>query len=137
MNSFRKKWWYGFFAMKCPRCHHGNLFTRRNPYDLKHLGDMPERCPECGQIYFPEVGFYWGSMYISYAVTVFFSLVNVVLLWLIFGFDLWLIIVGNAVLLFAGLPLYYRYSRAIWLKVFVPFSEEAFNEAEEKSAGHA
>jgi hypothetical protein len=134
MSSLRKKWWYAFITMKCPRCRHGSLFTHRNPYNLKHLGDMPQHCPVCGQTYFPEVGFYWGAMYVSYGVTVFVSAVNVALIWSIFGFHLWFTLIENTLLLFAGLPLFYRYSRAIWLSVFVRFSDEAFELAEKKEA---
>lgn len=130
MKSWKRKWWYAFVRMKCPRCYHGDLFTRRNPYNLAHLGDMPSHCPVCGQMYFPEVGFYWGAMYISYGVTVFFSGVNMVLIWLFFGFDLWALLIGNTLLLLAAMPLYYRYSRAIWLNVFVRFSKEEFAKAE-------
>jgi len=132
-KSIRRKWWYSLLFMKCPRCHHGNLFNDPNPYHLKHITDMPPKCAVCGQIYFPEVGFYWGAMYMSYGLTVFFSGVNVAMLWLIFGFSLYGLVIGNAVLLLAGLPLYYRYSRAVWLMFFVSFSNEAFDMAELKS----
>ena len=65
-------------------------------------------------------------------LTVFFSAFNVALLWLIFGFNMWGLVIGNAILLLAGLPLYYRYARAVWLMFFVRFSKEVFNEAEMK-----
>lgn len=95
---------------------------------------MPQRCAVCGQIYFPEVGFYWGAMYISYGLTVLFSAINVGLLWLLFGFNMWLLIIGNAILLLAGMPLFYRYSRAIWLMFFVSFDQETFERTRKNSA---
>jgi hypothetical protein len=134
MKSFARKWWYAVLYMKCPRCHHGNLFTDPNPYHLKHITDMPKNCLVCNEIYFPEVGFYWGAMYISYALTVLFSGINVLLLWLIIGFNLYGLVIGNALLLLAGLPIYYRYSRAVWLTMFVRFSNEAFDEAERQKS---
>jgi hypothetical protein len=132
-KSVKRKWWYALLFMKCPRCHHGNLFNDPNPYHLKHITDMPRHCAVCNQVYFPEVGFYFGAMYMSYGLTVFFSGVNVALLWLVFGFSMYGLVIGNAVLLLAGLPLYYRYSRAVWLMFFTSFSNEAFDAAELKS----
>jgi len=134
MKSYKRRWWYALLFMKCPKCHHGNLFNDPNPYHLKHITDMPQRCAVCGQIYFPEVGFYWGAMYISYGLTVLFSAINVGLLWLLFGFNMWLLIIGNAILLLAGMPLFYRYSRAIWLMFFVSFDQETFERTRKNSA---
>jgi hypothetical protein len=121
--------------MKCPRCRVGKLFTTANPYRLNKLSDMPKTCPCCGVSYFPEIGFYWGAMYISYGLTVLFSIVNVLLLWWLFGFNLTAWLTGNALLLLLGFPLYYRYSRAIWLSAFVYYREEAHAAAVKKCGG--
>jgi len=104
-----------------------------NPYGLRHLSDMPVDCPACGQPFELETGFYWGAMYISYILTVFFSGFNVFLLWLLFGLELWALIIGNAVLLGIAFPLYFRYARVLWLQFNVRFSKEAFNKAEAQS----
>ena len=77
---------YSFLFMKCPRCHHGDMFTNKNPYALRELSHMPLQCPACGQPFVIETGFYWGAMYISYILTVFFSAINVLVLWFLFGF---------------------------------------------------
>lgn len=124
---------YAFLFMKCPCCHHGDMFKTKNPYRLKDLSNMPANCPICGQSFFPETGFYWGAMYMSYILTVLFSIINVTLIWLIFGFHLWALIIGNIVLLVLAFPLFFRYSRVIWLQLNVPFRKEAFNAAEARA----
>ena len=54
---------------KCPKCHKGNLFINSNPYKLSGLHKMPKYCPDCGQSFEPEPGFYTGAMYVNYAFT--------------------------------------------------------------------
>ena len=60
----------GMWKMKCPNCRKGDLFQTKNPWILSKLDSMPPRCPVCNQSYFPEVGFYYGAMYISYMVSI-------------------------------------------------------------------
>ena len=55
---------------KCPRCREGKLFTSSNPYDLSNITKMNDHCPVCGQQTEIEVGFYYGTGYVSYALTV-------------------------------------------------------------------
>ena len=60
---------YSVFRMKCPRCHEGDFFIS-HPYNLKKAGDIHENCPNCGLKYSKEPGFYYGAMYVSYALGV-------------------------------------------------------------------
>ena len=39
---------------------------------------MPKRCPECNQPYELELGFWYGTGYVSYAMTVAFSFTSLV-----------------------------------------------------------
>jgi len=58
---------------RCPHCRQGNMFKDENPYHLKRLFAMNEKCPVCGQRTELEPGFYYGTAYVSYALTVAFS----------------------------------------------------------------
>lgn len=87
---------------------------------------MPKSCPVCGQPTEIEVGFYYGTGYVSYALTVALSLVTFVLWFIIIGmsvddnrFFYWLIF--NAVLLVFMQPYLMRLSRTIWLTFFVRY----------------
>lgn len=42
---------------------------------------MPAACSVCGQAFEPEVGFYWGAMYVSYGFSTFIVAIVVVLLY--------------------------------------------------------
>ena len=104
--------------LKCPRCGEGDLFEDGNPYNLGKLADMPKRCPSCDQVFEPEAGFYYGAMWISYAVGVFLSLILVGLLVLIRVPVLYAFLAVVAFhLLFS--PYLFRLSRSVWLSFYV------------------
>jgi len=114
------------FGNKCPRCRKGNLFVSRNPYKLKTVTKMPEHCPVCGQETVLEPGFYYGTGFVSYGLSVLFSVIS---------FMLWAITIGvsfrdNRVFWWMGIniavtiliqPLLMRLSRSIWIAFFVRY----------------
>jgi hypothetical protein len=120
---------YSFLFMKCPHCHTGDMFIDKNPYNLKYLSKMPEQCPKCSQSFFPEVGFYWGAMYMSYGLTVFSSVINVLLIGYFSNWNLLLMVLGNTAILLLSNPVFYRYARVLWLQVNTPFSKEELEKA--------
>lgn len=113
---------------KCPRCRKGDLFIERNPYKLSSIMKMNEPCPVCGQPFELEVGFYYGSGYISYALSIALSVASLIAWWIFVGLSVndnrifyWLIF--NAVLLLSLQPLIMRLARAIWLSFFVRYDK--------------
>ncbi len=111
---------------KCPRCRKGNLFTSRNPYNLKKVTQMPEHCQVCGQATEVEIGFYYGTGYVSYGLSILISIVSF-LLWLgTVGISLhdnrifwWL--GANVALVILVQPLLMRLSRSIWIAFFIKY----------------
>ncbi|MBD2768165.1 DUF983 domain-containing protein [Hymenobacter sp. BT664] len=80
---------------------------------------MPAQCPVCGQAFEPEVGFYWGAMYISYGFsTLIVAVVGLLLYFLGHDPAVWVYVgvVAAAVLVFT--PLMFRYARAVMLYAF-------------------
>jgi uncharacterized protein (DUF983 family) len=115
-------------ACKCPRCRTGDMFITKNPWRLSSTMKMNKVCPACGQPLDIEVGFYYGSSYISYALTVAFSVVSFIAWWFTIGFALddnrvfwWLGL--NAVLLLLIQPYLMRVSRTGWLALFVRYNK--------------
>jgi uncharacterized protein (DUF983 family) len=111
---------------KCPRCREGHIYQEKSSYKLKSVVKMHEKCPVCGQPTEIEVGFYYGTGYVSYALSVAVCVFSFIAWWLLFGFSLddsrffwWL---GcNAVLLVALQPPLMRISRTLWLSWFVSY----------------
>ena len=60
---------YSILHMTCPQCHEGK-FLVSNVYDLKNVGDVRDECDVCHLKYEREPGFFYGAMYISYALGV-------------------------------------------------------------------
>lgn len=117
---------FNVFACKCPRCRRGDMFENKNPYALRTTMRMNRECPVCGQPFNIEVGFYYGSSYVSYAASVALSVATFVAWWVIIGFSLqdnrffyWLIF--NSVFLIAAQPYLMRLARTGWLMFFVRY----------------
>ncbi len=114
---------------KCPRCREGDLFLVKNPYDLKNNVKMHENCPVCGQATEIEVGFYYGTSYVSYAIGVVMTAVLFVVYWLLFGVSindnsLFYFLGINTVLLIGLQPPLMRLSRTLWLSWFVKYDSD-------------
>ncbi len=116
---------------KCPRCREGHLFTSKNAYNLKNSNyiKMNEKCPVCKQPTEIEVGFYYGTSYVSYSIGVVFSAITFILWWLLIGFSLddnrlfwWLGF--NAFLMIVIQPVFMRMSRSLWLSWFVNYDSD-------------
>ena len=123
---------------RCPRCRRGDIFQSKNAYALKgnRYMKMHEHCPICGQVTDLEVGFYYGTGYVSYFLTVFLSMISFALWWILIGISIndnrvfwWLGI--NTVVLILMQPLLMRFSRTLWLSWFVKYDENWENEKPE------
>ncbi len=89
---------------------------------------MHDHCPVCGQATDLEVGFYYGTGYVSYAVTIGLSIITFFLWWAIIGVSIndnrvfyWLGF--NTFLLIVLQPPLMRFSRTLWLGWFVKYDE--------------
>lgn len=133
MSEKQKNPGYLFSTMdnRCPRCRLGKLFVCRNPYKLSSTLKMEPHCPICGQPTEIEVGFYYGTAYVSYALTVAFSVFTLIAWWVLIGFSvqegdfrlLWWGIT-NGILLIVLQPVFMRLSRSLWLSWFVKFDPD-------------
>lgn len=132
---------YSIFRFKCPHCHEGEFFVDRNPYHLSTAGDLLDKCPVCERRYTPEPGFYYGGMYVSYALAVALCttlFVAMVVLWP--SAPIWAttaVVVGGLVLL---APWLYALSKTLWANLFMTYKGVALTEAErikaaERAAG--
>ena len=127
----RPSYFLSVLSNKCPRCRRGKLFKSGNAYDLKKSAyiKMNDKCPVCGQPTEIEVGFYYGTGYVSYAITVALSVATFIAWWVLIGFSIednrifyWLAI--NSVLLFVLQPVLMRLSRSVWLSWFVKYDKD-------------
>ncbi len=97
---------------------------------------MNEHCPVCGQVTDIEVGFYYGTGFVSYGLTIILSGITFLLWWLLIGISIndnrvfyWLGF--NTFLLIILQPPLMRFSRTLWLSMFVMYDK---NWEKEKAA---
>ncbi|MFT3884961.1 MAG: DUF983 domain-containing protein [Flavobacteriales bacterium] len=112
---------YSVLNFKCPYCHEGKFFVS-HPYDLKHVGDLLPECPCCHRRYSIEPGFYYGAMYVSYALGVAASVTTWVAC-LVLAPDMSIlaeVLLVAATMVFGG-PLFYALSKIIWANLFFPY----------------
>ncbi len=103
---------------KCPRCRQGDLFQLPLNKFLKNRS-MYNKCTVCNLAFEPEPGFYYGAMFISYAVSVAVSITSGLVLYNFFNDpDIWIYLLTVLFFMLLLSPLTYRYSRSLMLHIF-------------------
>ena len=101
------------------------MYVFRNPYQPGGLFKMHERCSCCQTKYKMEPSFFYGAMYVSYAVGVAIAIAVFLISSVFMDTSLpktFIAIVSTLVLL---LPVIIRLSRNIWINLFVSYHPEA------------
>lgn len=114
--------------MKCPNCRKGHMFTNKSILPLGKMLDMPDKCTVCGQKFELEVGFYYGTGYVSYALSVALFFFNLAWYWLIFGLSfqdnsMISYFITSTVIVVLLQPWLMRISRVIYLNMFVGYGK--------------
>jgi uncharacterized protein (DUF983 family) len=115
---------YSIFTSTCPVCHTGTLYKNSNAYKFSETLEMHERCTHCDIKFKIEPSFFYGAMYVSYAVGVAIAVAGFVIAYFFIGLSrlhTFFVITGTLVLL---LPIILRISRNIWINMFFTFDEE-------------
>ncbi len=118
---------YSIFKNKCPKCNEGDFFKDSNPFHLRNTMKMHINCSHCGFKYEIEPSFFYGAMYISYALTVALSIITFIILYQ-FDLSFMQIFIGIILALFIAAPLTLRFSRLIYSNVFVSYDPTYKNE---------
>ncbi|SHI69604.1 DUF983 domain-containing protein [Pseudozobellia thermophila] len=116
---------YSILTGTCPRCHNESMYLESNPYKMGHLFEMHERCSHCGLKYKMEPSFFYGAMYVSYAVGVAFAVAAFIIAFVFFGASLlntFFAIIGTLVVF---MPVIIRLSRNIWINFFIKYDKKA------------
>jgi uncharacterized protein (DUF983 family) len=117
---------------KCPKCRTGNLFVNKSSFRIKGFTDFNHNCPQCGEDFLREPGFYFGASYVSYGLTVaiwvaiYVALITFNAIGLIsytFSDNPWTFLIIGVVILLILLPAIYRLSRSLWISMFVKFKK--------------
>ena len=94
---------------------------------------MHENCPRCGQHFEIEIGFWWGAMYVAYALSSGALLIVGLISMLVLKLNEWQIlavILGTALI---GFSYNARIARSIWANVFIDFDPQALSSPKENA----
>ncbi|MBN8681784.1 MAG: DUF983 domain-containing protein [Chitinophagales bacterium] len=111
---------HSIFFVKCPRCQESRAFETGSWSFVKGT-DMRKRCPVCDLDYEPEPGYYYGSMFISYIWTAFFSLIFVAIFHWILGLGVWTAMGALGIFIAINFIYIFRISRMMWLNIHVKY----------------
>ncbi|MAX78817.1 MAG: DUF983 domain-containing protein [Crocinitomicaceae bacterium] len=124
---------YSVFTMTCPKCQETKIFKNGNPYNFSKIFDMPERCEKCGQKIEVEPGFFYGSMYVSYGVSVAYLVavwVAMMVLYPSFTTTEYLLVAITTLIILT--PYFFRLSRSVWINFFVNYDPDAIQKWEKE-----
>ncbi len=129
--AFKDTKFYSIAKNKCPHCHEGAFFNHSNPYNLTNFYEMDKSCKVCGEKYEREPGFYFGAMFVSYALNVAWFVAAWVATLVLIPEEENLLLIASIIVGFGLVmaPLTYRLSRLIWINIFVHY--EPFTSKEE------
>lgn len=128
-SNIKQNYLLSLLGNKCARCRTGKMFKNPLSVSIKKNMEMYDHCPTCGQPMEIEVGFYYGTGYVSYALTVAISVAVFVAYWVLIGISiddnsLYYYLAVNVLTLALLQPYLMRLSRAIWLSFFVKYDQD-------------
>ncbi|WP_031425564.1 DUF983 domain-containing protein [Flavimarina sp. Hel_I_48] len=103
---------------KCPNCNEGEIFKSKGNIFLFKMPKMNVRCKNCNYKFEKETGFFFGAMFVSYALAVAEMVTSLVIFWYFASLSplyVFAIIVLVAIL---TSTFNFRISRSIWIYIF-------------------
>ena len=107
----------------CPKCHQESMYSTKNAYVLSDTLKVNERCSKCNTKYRIEPSFFYGAMYVSYAIGIAFAVAAFVISNLIFKTTLKVTFISIVSTLIIFMPIIMRLSRNIWINMFVAYDK--------------
>ena len=112
------------------------MYTNKSVFPLGEMLKMPEHCPVCGQKFELEVGFYYGTGYVSYALSVALYVFNFVWYWVLIGlsykdYSIFYCLATSTAIVILLQPWLMRISRVLYLYMFVKYGKGTVLKTEE------
>ncbi|MEN8857827.1 MAG: DUF983 domain-containing protein [Flavobacteriaceae bacterium] len=115
---------YSIAKGKCPRCQKGDFFEHGLTINPLKFTEIKKNCSECNLKYMLEPSFFYGAMYVSYAITVALCVITFIISKVFIGLPLLTSFATVFIALMVLAPLNLRLSRILWINMFVSFEEE-------------
>ena len=112
---------YSILTGTCPKCQNESMYLYKNPLHLTTILKMHENCHHCGLKYQIEPSFFYGAMYVSYGLNVAVGIAVFLTAFLLFAASLKVAFVAIIVTLILLFPFVLRWSRNIYINMFVSY----------------
>ncbi|SHI90522.1 Protein of unknown function [Mesonia phycicola] len=123
MNLLKGTKIYSMITGVCPVCQEESMYLESNPYKLSKVLDMHERCSHCHTKYKIEPSFFYGAMYVSYAIGVAFAVATFIIAHFFIGLGLLGSFFSIIFVLVVLMPVIMRLSRNIWINLFLSYKK--------------
>ena len=124
--SFKGSKIFSILNNKCPKCHEGDFFVSSSYFLKPGFLKMNKKCAVCDESFEKETGYYFGAMYVSYGLTVFFGIIWYLFFSVILNFSVLAFLLSFSLLLILFLPFFFQLSRLIWINIFVHYDRIKF-----------
>lgn len=108
----------GIITCKCPNCKDGNIFETKGNIFLFRMPLMNDRCKICGFKFEKETGFFFGAMFVSYAIAVAEMIASLIAFWLFLDLSPLNVFFIIAFIAVVCSSFNFRMSRTIWIYIF-------------------
>ena len=115
---------YSILTGSCPKCHEESMYLNKNPYNLMEIYKMHEKCNHCNTRYKIEPSFFYGAMYVSYAVGIAFAVAAFVISYIFLSSTLKTAFIAIVVTLVVLMPINMRLARNIWINMFISYDKD-------------
>lgn len=116
---------YSVLKGKCPRCHEGEFFKHSVTINPKKITKLYDNCPKCNLKYMMEPSFFFGAMYVNYAIAVALFVGVFIIAKMLFRLTILQSFIAIVVVSFLLTPFSLRLSRIIWINMFISFRKDS------------
>ena len=107
----------------CPKCQNENMYKEKNMLKLTKILSMNEYCGHCGLKYQIEPSFFYGAMYVSYALNVAIGVAAFIVSYVFFNSSMKQAFIAILLSMIVAFPYILRLSRNIYINLFVTYDE--------------
>ena len=106
------------FKGKCPKCKNEKIFNKKGNLLLFRIPKMNSKCNNCGFLFDKESGFFFGAMFVSYALIVAEAVALFVILHVFLDLTYLITFISIVALITLIGTVNYRLARVIWIYLF-------------------
>lgn len=115
---------YSIVNSKCPRCHEGKFFKHSVSFHPNKITTLHDNCPNCNLKYMMEPSFFFGAMYVNYALAVALCVIIFIVTKVLLGLNILQSFTAIIIISLLLTPITLRLSRIIWINFFVSYDKK-------------